>query len=527
MDHTVYKQAIHDNGYLTKTDIEGNITFVNDNFCKISGYSKDELIGKKHSIIKSYNIKQNLFEDMWKTILDGKRWNGIVENIAKDGTPFYMDTNIYPVKNEKGEIVEFIAFRNNLTHYIHLLNFDTLTGLKNRDSLKNEIETDKTYILTVVNIDNFSEINEFYGGFIGDKIIIECAKRLKNIFSGSSVFRLHGDEFAILKQLPFKYKKEEISNIVKNKLKSIFERSFYIDEIELPVTATSGSYIGQQNILRNANIAYKNAKSKNISFSTYDDDMLLRFANFSNNKRVAFDIKEAIKDDKVIPYYQPIIDNRTGKIVKYEALARLVKESELIMPKAFINISKKIKYYSKITRAMIQKSFENFSCFDNLGFSVNLTVEDIANVRTFNFIVEKLSNNKNNHNVTFELVESDGIDDFELFNKFVDVVKQFGAKISIDDFGTGYSNFSYLAKIEPDFLKIDGSLIKNIENYKDFDVVKTMVDFAKMYNIKTIAEFVENEEILVLIKELGIDYSQGYHFGKPISFDEVKSVNLF
>ena len=186
-----------------------------------------------------------------------------------------------------------------------------------------------------------------------------------------------------------------------------------------------------------------------------------------------------------------------------------------------LNISKKIKYYNDITRAMILKCFDNFKDMNDKQVSINLTIEDISNIRTFNFIIEQLSKNKNNEFITFELVETEGIDDFELFDKFVNTIRKFGANISIDDFGTGYSNFSYLTKMEPDFLKIDGSLIKNIENEKDFDVVKSIVDFAKMYNIKTIAEFVENEDIYILVKELGIDYSQGYHFGRPVPFEDI------
>ena len=525
MDTIVYQRAIQDNCYVTKTDINGKIIFVNENFCKISGYSKDELIGYTHAKIKSPDTKVEVFRDMWNTILSGKPWKGIVKNSAKSGKDFFMDTSIYPIKDQNGNIKEFISFRNDLTHYIDLLTFDQLTGLKNRNSLKNEIDYTKSYMCIVVNIDNFSEINEFYGGFIGDKVIIEIANKLTSVFKGSTIYRLQGDEFAILRQLPNKYKKEEFEDIAKNKLKSTFQDSFYIDDIEMHITATSGISVGDIHYLRNANLAFKYAKSKNHSFSIYKDYMLVQFANFTNNKKVAGDIKEAVKQDQIVPYYQPIIDNKTRKIVKFEALARLIKDDNVVPPGAFINVSKKIKYYHRITRAILEKSFENFGNREDVGANINITIEDIANVRTFNFILELLSKNKNNENINFELVESDGIEDFDLFNKFVTTVKKFGAKISIDDFGTGYSNFSYLAKIEPDFLKIDGSLIKNIEKKKDFDVVKTIVDFAKMYNIKTVAEFVENEDIFILIKELGIDYSQGYYFSKPLAIEEIEKLS--
>ena len=524
MDRIVYEKIVDDNCYISKTDINGTITFVNENYCKISAYNEDELIGQTHSKIRSTETDEKIYKDIWQTILSGKVWKGILKNSNKFGREFFMDTSIYPVFNNDGDIEEFISFGNDLTHYLDIITYDRLTGLKNRDSLKQDINNIKNYICVIVNLDNFSDITEFYGGLIGDQVLVETANRLVTIFKGTTIYRLQADEFAILKVLPNKYDKDELEDMMKNKLRSTFEDSYFIDELEIHVTATSGISIGNIDNLRNANLAFKDAKSKNISFSIYQEDMLAHFADFSKNKRIAGDIKKAIKLNNIVPYYQPIIDNKTSKMIKVEALARLIKEDDIVPPGAFLDISKKIKYYHKITRAILIKSFENFGNQKDMGVSINITIEDIANVRTFNLIIELLSRNNHNENITFELVESDGIEDYELFDKFLTTIKSYGAKISIDDFGTGYSNFSYLAKIEPDFLKIDGSLIKNIKNKKDYDVVKTIIDFAKMYNIKTVAEFVENEEIHSLVKELGIDYSQGYYFSKPLSLKDIKAL---
>jgi len=521
MQNNLYEHIIYDTGFVTKTDIDGKITFVNKNLCDISGYSKEDFIGKTHSFLKSLDTNDKTHKELWDTILSGKTWKGIFKNNTKDDKPFYMDTSIYPIKNKNNKVEEFVSFATNLTHYIDLITYDRLTGLRNRDTFKNDLDSTKEYICVVINIDSFSDITEFYGGLVGDKVIQETANRLVKIFKGSLVYRLHGDEFAILKQLPITYNPQVLEDMTKYKLKSIFETMYHIDDIDIHIAATSGVSIGKEHCLRNANLAFKDAKSKNLTYSVYEDDFLNQFASFHINKELAGDIRRAIKDDQIVPYYQPIIDNKTGKIVKYEALARLIKDNNIVSPGSFIDISKKIKYYHKITRAMLEKSFKHFGQNSDIGVSVNITIEDIANVRTFNLIIDLLNKNKFNENITFELVESDGIEDDHLFNRFVKTIKSYGAKISIDDFGTGYSNFSYLAKIEPDYLKIDGSLIKNIHNTKDYDVVKTMIDFAKMYDIKTVAEFVENEDIYILVKELGIDYSQGYYFSKPLPIDEI------
>ncbi len=522
MNSEIYEKAIYDNKFVIKTTLDGNITFANENFCLMSGFDEEELIGQRYNkLINLDQLNKDINKDLLKTVFLGNNWQGILKNRAKDKESFYVDTNIYPIKDENDDITEILAFGNDVTEYIKLLKYDRLTNLKNRESLRAEIKKETHYISVVVNLDNFSEVNEFYGGYTGDKVIQGSASRLLEVFSRNCVYRLQSDEFAILIELPNEYDKEFYIDSMKYKIKSLFDEALIIEGIDHHITATCGLHIGNDNLLRNANIAFKNSKKLNESFSVYSDDMFYKFADFSKNKKVAFDIKEAIKDDKITPFYQPIIDNNSGETVKYEALARIVKGDEVIMPGAFLDISKKIKYYNDITRVIVQKSFENFKNVDNKSVSINLTIDDIANIRTFNFIIEQLSKNKNNESITFELVETEGVEDFELFDKFVHTVRKFGAKISIDDFGTGYSNFSYLAKMEPDFLKIDGSLIKNIENKKDFDVVKAIVDFAKMYDIKTIAEFVENEDIYVLVKELGIDYSQGYYFSKPIPFEQI------
>jgi c-di-GMP phosphodiesterase len=522
MQNNLYEHIIYDSGFVTKTNLAGEIIFINDNYCKISGYSSDEVLGKTHKIFHHKSKEHTTAKELWDTILSGKTFKTIFTNITKDGRKFYMDTSIYPIRDKKNNIVEFIAFSTNLTHYIDLIQYDSLTGLRNKDTLKNDIVQGNNYMCIVVNIDSFSDITEFYGGLVGDSVIKETAKRLESVCKDSIVYRLQGDEFAILKLLGKNYDETLLENDARYKIRSIFENTFCKDELDILITATSGVSIGNSYYLRNANLAFKDAKNKNLSYSIYNDSLLEQFANFSINKEVASDIKKAIKEDQITPYYQPIIDNKTGKIFKYEALARLIKKSEVIQPGAFIDVSKKIKYYHKITRAILKKSFAHFGMNKEIGISINISIEDIANIRTFNLIIDLLNKNKHhNENITFEIVESERIEDDQLFKRFIDTIKQYGAKISIDDFGTGYSNFVYLAKLEPDYLKIDGSLITNIHNTKEFDVVKTIIDFSKMYGIKTVAEFVENEDIYILVKELGIDYSQGYFFGEPLSIDEI------
>lgn len=234
--------------------------------------------------------------------------------------------------------------------------------------------------------------------------------------------------------------------------------------------------------------------------------------NFKWSKR----LKLAIEDDKVVPLFQPIVDTKTQKIVKYESLMRIKNEDgTYIAPVHFLELAKKNKMYHKLTKIMIDKSLKAFNGLDK-QVSINISVEDILNEEIYNYIINKLAENKNSENIVFELIESEGIENFDEVLKFINNVKRYGAKISIDDFGTGYSNFEYLMKLQVDYIKIDGSMIKNIDTDENsIMITQTIVEFAKKMGIKTVAEFVYSKDIYDKAVELGVDYAQGYYFGKP------------
>ncbi|NCD13479.1 MAG: EAL domain-containing protein, partial [Epsilonproteobacteria bacterium] len=222
--------------------------------------------------------------------------------------------------------------------------------------------------------------------------------------------------------------------------------------------------------------------------------------------------------DRIVPFFQPIINVNTGEIEKFETLMRIQKEGqEHYLPSEFLEIAKHSKIYSKLSMALIQKAFETFQISSN-GFSINLSYLDMTNIVTKTFILEKLAEFNVGSWVIFEILESDGIENYEAIASFIDDVKAYGAKIAIDDFGSGYSNFERLNELRVDYIKIDGSLIKNIDRNEDTKIiVKNIVNFAKELGISTIAEYVHSAEVLQCVKEIGVDYAQGYYIGKPSS----------
>jgi EAL domain-containing protein (putative c-di-GMP-specific phosphodiesterase class I) len=278
---------------------------------------------------------------------------------------------------------------------------------------------------------------------------------------------------------------------------------------------TIGAAQAKSNQLKLAQIAYKEAKSAKKSFCIYD-----KFSNkeqeYNKNIQTLKYIKEAVNTNKIIPYFQPIIDLKSGKINKYESLMRIIKEDGSIMPPAdFLSIAKNSKIYHELSRMLIEKTFNTFK-HSACEFSINLSFLDITDKKTTDFILQKLEQSGLGPWVIFELLESEGIENYKSIMSFIEDVKSYGSKIAIDDFGSGYSNFERLLELQVDLIKIDGSLIKHIDKNDDMKIITKMIaNFAKELNIKTVAEYVHSEQIFKVIKELDIDFAQGFYLGEP------------
>lgn len=244
----------------------------------------------------------------------------------------------------------------------------------------------------------------------------------------------------------------------------------------------------------------------------------------NNDDEISKILEISIKNNLIVPYYQPIVNNISQKVEKYEALMRINFNNRVLIPKDFMRYSIENGIYPVLSLQMIQKIFNDVNIF-NIKVSINLTMQDICNENITLKIYELLKKCKYTENITFEIVEIFHILDTDKFTKFANEIKNFNAKLSIDDFGSGYSNFEYFSKFDFDYIKIDGLFIKDIlTNKKHQNIINSLLLLVKDTNIKLIAEFVENEFIFKKLKELGIHFSQGYYFGKAIPIKEIKEV---
>jgi diguanylate cyclase (GGDEF)-like protein len=393
---------------------------------------------------------------------------------------------------------------------------DELTGIFNRKALVKDLETAINPFVAIIDIDAFKSINSFYGSEIGNFILIEFAKFLNEIKKESDIrlYRTGSDEFVLLKENATECTIAE--NFIKEIIKKIKQKVFYHPkighEIDIDITIGASSF-KKGDCLKNADLALKKAKKERLPYLFYSDKIQIE-REFENDIKWTKIVKEAISENRVVLYFQPIVDLNKN-IKKYECLVRLIENEEIVPPFFFLEVAKKAKLYPSLTKIIIEKAFE-ISKDKNIVLTINLSAQDITDEEMVEYIKSKLNEYGVAKNIVFEILESESIYNFDKALKFINDVKQMGAMIAIDDFGSGYSNFSYLLKLKPDFIKIDGSLIKNIDKDDNaYIIVKTIVEFAKKLDIKTVGEFVHSEDVFKRVAQIGIDKFQGFYFGKP------------
>jgi len=391
---------------------------------------------------------------------------------------------------------------------------DKLTGLENRNKLILDLLIGKYNKLAIVDIKSFNDINDFYGNTIGDTVLQSLSKLINSYCNQKKLnsYRINSDIFAIVSDKELKEEFIEkiimLQNLINNKC-------YFYEEVKIYITVTIGVALEDESLFEKAEMALNYAKKNRESFQIYKEELNI-YEGIKENIIWTKKIRDAIAENRIVPFFQPIVNNNSGTIEKCEALIRMIDENgKIISPYFFLDIAKKAGLYKELTMIMLEKTFEVLNK-KNYEISINLLLQDIVNKEVRSLIIEKLEKAKDPQKVVFEIVESEGIENFNEVIDFINEIKKYGSKIAIDDFGTGYSNFSYLMKLNVDYIKIDGSIIKNIHKDKSAETVtKTIVAFAKDLGIETIAEFVSEEEIYDKIKGLNVDYSQGYYFSEP------------
>ncbi|MGA2642573.1 MAG: EAL domain-containing protein, partial [Spirochaetia bacterium] len=391
---------------------------------------------------------------------------------------------------------------------------DTLTELPNRNKLISDLKPGALVTIGIVNVDHFKEINDYFGQIAGDQVIRELGSRIRAAVTDLSgaVYRLHADEFAVT--ISRAQGDEQLKELGRSLTKHCQNLPYLIENEPLGLDVSIGLAVTSERHLEKVDMALSVARSRK-TFVIYRAELEVS-ERYAENHHWLHVIRKAIEQDRIIPFFQPIMNNASGAIDKFESLMRIrAEDGQIILPGAFFTIAKKSKLYPELSRTIIEKTAALMRG-ESREVSINVSLEDIVHPDVLEVIDRVVSESEQGKRIVFELLESEGIENYAEVSQFIERMKSRGCKIAIDDFGTGYSNFEHILRLRVDYLKLDASLIKSITTDSNARcIVETIVSFARKLGIQTIAEFVHNQAVQTIVRSIGVDYSQGYFISEP------------
>ncbi len=400
---------------------------------------------------------------------------------------------------------------------IEQVEYDGLTKLPSKEKLQLDFKKRAFNEILLLNIDNFSQINSTYGHEEGDLLLVQIAEFLR-LTVDEAIYRGNGDEFFIALDNSSPEKSLAIAQYIKEK---VYTKRFALSSGFVRITFSIGIVSIDSD---DEEIPYSKAQLAISDMRKLHKNIIGHYQEHSQTENYqqqmnewAHKAKLALDFDLLVPYYQPIINIKTGKVEKYECLARILEQDNPISPFYFIEPARIAGMVTDITRRMILKAFQTFSTSDK-EFSINITDDDFKEEYLVEYLQKMCEKFKiNPSQVVLEVLEN--ISDYDAGHAIsqMDELKAIGFQIAIDDFGAESSNFARVQKLQIDYLKIDGGFIKDIVyNHNSMIIVKTIVYYAKHSNLKTVAEYVHDKDTYNIIKGLGIDYVQGYYFSEPL-----------
>jgi len=530
------------------TDLEGVIEYINPKFTELTGYTREEAMGQTPGILGFGETPEELYADMWKTITSGNEWIGEFHNRRKDGSLYWARNSVSGVRDEQGKITHYIGIQQNVTHDYELkkqLSFqsshDALTGLTNRREfirrcerlLSNSQQGKHEHALCFMVLDRFEQINENCGHVAGYELLRQLGQVLQNtVRHRDTLARLNGDEFGVLIA---HCSLDQAHRVATELLQAVNDYEFFWEEKSFRVGANVGlvaitSPISNfTDLLKQADTACYMAREtgrNRIHVHHIENTELIQ--RQSESKYVSR-INEALDAQGFCLYAQSIVSLNESHDQSVELLLRMQGENEkLISPGVFLPVASRYNLIEKVDAWVISKAMdllaENQAFLDRCEYvSVNLTGDSLNNDHLLDLIVTRLNDTGiDPGKLCLELSEMAVISNLNSAIRFITILKDVGCQFALDDFGRGLSSFGYLKTLPVDYLKINGAFVKDIvDDPINLALVKSINEIGQVMGFQTIAEHVENDEILKTVREIGINFAQGYGIHDPQAFEQL------
>ncbi|WP_196139745.1 EAL domain-containing protein [Aliikangiella sp. G2MR2-5] len=519
-----------------------SILAVNPAFTEISGYEPEDVLGKQADVLNSEFYEQHFYDAMSLGVGHTGQWQGEVKDRRKNGEIYYKWLTINTIYNEDGSVHRRVALFSDITErkksekiIWEQANYDFLTNLPNRNMFHERLEQEikkasrdgRRFALLLIDLDRFKEVNDTLGHDYGDILLIDAAKRIsESVRESDTVARLGGDEFTIILSEIDEHAHVEI---IAQKIIEKLSRPFQLKEEVAYVSASIGITLYPQDsgrieeLLKNADQAMYEAKNLGRNRYQYFTHSMQEAAQ--QRMRLVSDLRNAIERQEFSLYFQPVVDLKTGKVIKAEALIRWNHPSRgIIPPGEFIEVAEETGLIVQIGQWVIQEALDRVVCWrksiaPDFQISVNTSP---AQYQANSFDKEAWARNfsrieENGQAIVMEITEGMMMDASPLITEQLLAFRNSGIQVALDDFGTGYSSLSYLRRFDIDYIKIDRSFVKNLEfEEEDRILCEAIIVMAHKLKLKVIAEGVENKPQLLILKSIGCDYAQGYYISPPV-----------
>lgn len=528
------------------TDAQGNIIEVNNTYCELCGYSRDELLGKNPKILNSGLQSVEFYDAMWQRLTDKGFWTGEVWNRHKNGDIFAIMLTISTVRDSRNDIQHFVALCTDITQIKehqrqleHIANFDVLTGLPNRALLSDRLHQNitscqrhnRSLVVGFLDLDGFKEVNDKYGHQVGDDLLITLAQRMTKVLrDGDTIARIGGDEFVVILT---DFEKVSDCEIVLNRLLDAASRPIEIDHYVIQISTSVGATVYPQDasdadqLVRHADqamyIAKQAGKNRYHWFDIAHDEAV------KTQQETLEHIKTALKEEQFVLFYQPKVNMKTGLVIGVEALIRWQHpERGLLPPSVFLPTIENDAFSVNVGDWVMNQALHQISQWQSQNLSIPISINISAyELQQTNF-VERLATHLKHYPevdsnmLELEILETSALEDISQISELMVASRKLGVRFALDDFGTGYSSLTYLKRLPANSLKIDQSFVRDmIEDKDDLAIVEGVIGLANAFNRDVIAEGVETTDHGRLLVQLGCGLAQGYGIARPMPAEEI------